>query len=416
MLDLKYLRTNWDKVKHIAELRGESVDIDELKQLDHQRRQLVKACDTKRAELNHLTREIGKLKREGKNDPKLIEAARQLSAEISHLEERLRSIEAKFMHLLLWIPNIVHASVPLDEPKILREVGKSLEHKFDGLDHFTFAEQLGMVDFVRGAKVAGSNFPLYIGWGARLERALINYMLDFHVKRGFKEVFTPFVANRQSMIGTGQLPKLEDDMYHIEREDFFLNPTAEVTVANLHREEILPEEKLPLRYVAYTACFRREAGSYGRGTRGLKRVHQFNKVELFSFAHPEHSYEELEFLLNEAEEVIKSLGLRYRVVLLPIHELGFAAAKTYDIEVWAPISKEWLEVSSVSNCEAFQARRAKIKFRTKHRTDYVHTLNASGVATPRTFIAILETYQNPDGSLTVPEVLRPYMDGKKRIP
>ncbi len=322
---------------------------------------------------------------------------------------------------MLTIPNIPHSSVPVGEPdkaEIVRSWGAHKKFDFQPLTHIELSQHLDIVDFSRAGKITGSNFVLYKGWGAKLERALINFMLDLHTKKhGYTEVFPPFLVNRTSMTGTGQLPKLEEDMYKLKDDDLFLIPTAEVPVTNIFRDEILDEESLPIYYTAYSACFRREAGSYGKDTKGLIRVHQFDKVELVKFVKPEDSYNELEKLLNNAETVLQLLGLPYRVKALSTQDISFAAAKCYDIEAYAPGLDQWLEVSSCSNFESFQARRANIRFREKEskKLNYVHTLNGSGVAMARTFIAILENYQQKDGSITIPEALRPYLDNKERI-
>jgi seryl-tRNA synthetase len=324
--------------------------------------------------------------------------------------------------MILTVPNIPHQSIPrgdASKKKTVRSWGSQREFDFKPVTHIELSQHLDIIDFGRAAKITGSNFVLYKGWGAKLERALINFMLDLHTKKhGYTEVFPPFLVNRQSMTGTGQLPKLEEDMYRLKDDDLFLVPTAEVPVTNIFRDEILQEEALPVYYTGYTACFRREAGSYGKDTKGLVRVHQFDKVELVKFVRPETSYEELEKLVNDAEEVLQLLGLPYRVAMLSTEDLSFAASKCYDLEAYAPGMDTWLEVSSCSNFESFQARRANIKFRRKDtkKTDFLHTLNGSGVALARTVIAILENYQQRDGSISIPEVLRPYFDGKERIP
>ncbi len=411
MFPLKYLRENAEKIKEGIRRKGEDVDIDKILELDEKRREIIPELEGLQHKRKEKNKEIGRVKKEGGDIQPIIEEVRELSERIEKLEQERKKIEGEIERLLMWVPNTPHSSVP-DEPVVVKEWGEPEEKE---LDHLTIAAMHNLLDFERGAKVAGSHFPLYVGPGARLERALVNFMLDLHAERhGYTEVFPPFLVREECMFGTGQLPKLRDDMYLIEVDNLFLNPTAEVPVTNMHREEVIDARKLPIKYVAYTACFRREAGSYGKETRGLQRVHQFNKVELVKITHPDTSYDELETLLQDAEEVLQLLGLPYRVVLLPAHDLSFASAKTYDIEVWAPGSKKYLEVSSASNFEAFQARRMRMKYNDGKKTDYVHTLNASGIATPRTMIALLEHYEH-DGVIEIPEVLRKYMGGIERI-
>jgi len=354
-----------------------------------------------------------------------IASMKTISDKIDKLEDKLKEINAGLDKLLLTIPNMPHSSVPvgdLSKKELLRSWGELRKFDFPLVTHIELAGHLDIIDFNRAAKITGSNFVLYKGWGAKLERALINFMLDLHTKKhGYLEVFPPFLVNRSSMTGTGQLPKLEEDMYRLKDDDLFLIPTAEVPVTNIFRDEILNEDDLPIYYTAYTACFRREAGSYGKDTKGLIRVHQFDKVELVKFVKPQNSYDELEKLVKDAEEVLQLLGLPYRVAVLPTEDLSFAASKCFDIEAYAPAIDMWLEVSSCSNFESFQARRINIKFRRttkdgQRTTEYVHTLNGSGIALARTVIAILENYQQKDGSVIIPEVLRAYLDGKERIP
>ncbi|RLA97197.1 MAG: serine--tRNA ligase, partial [Deltaproteobacteria bacterium] len=366
--------------------------------------------------------EISRRKRQGEDAQELIAEMRALSQELKEMEAQLREKEEELRKLLLTVPNIPHSSVPVGEDSEenveVRKWGEPPSFPFTPRPHWEVGEELGILDFQRGAKLAGARFVLYRGLGALLERALINFMLDLHIKEhGYKEVLPPFIVNRNSMIGTGQLPKFEEDLFKIEGMEYYLIPTAEVPVTNIHRDEILEEEDLPLRYVSYTPCFRKEAGSYGKDTRGIVRQHQFNKVELVKFAHPETSYEELETLLQDAEEVLRRLGIHYRVVTLCTGDLGFAASKTYDIEVWLPSQEEYKEISSCSNFEDFQARRANIRFRRRGKkgTEFVHTLNGSGLAVGRTVVAILENYQQEDGSVLIPEALRPYMGGIERI-
>jgi len=346
---------------------------------------------------------------------KLISEMRQLGDEINDLESKLRIIEDKVQSFLLYIPNLPHNTVPVGKDETenveIRRWGVPPEFDFEPLNHWDIGEILGIIDFERAGKIAGSRFAVMKGVGARLERALINFMLDLHISKGYIEVFPPLLVNRDSMIGTGQLPKFEEDLFKTEEPEYYLIPTAEVPVTNLHKNEILSEDDLPIYYVSYTPCFRKEAGSHGKDVRGLIRQHQFNKVELVKFVKPEDSYEELESLTKDAEEVLQRLGLHYRVIVLCTGDLGFSSAKTYDIEVWLPGQKRYREISSCSNFEDFQARRANIRFRKREKrgTEFVHTLNGSGLAIGRTVVAILENYQQRDGSVIVPEALRPYM-------
>ncbi|MCK4352199.1 serine--tRNA ligase [candidate division WOR-3 bacterium] len=416
MLDMKFIRENFDLVKRAIEGKGESVDISKFEELDERRRKFIMERDKLRFEKKKLSPKIANLKRTDKDATKLIQESKLLDQRETDLQNELQSIESELRSIIIWIPNIPHSSVPQGkEGVIIRKWGKKRRFAFRPFTCYDLCNALGIQDFKRGSKLAGSNFPCYKGLGARLERALINFMLDLHIKQGYTEIFPPFLVNRRSMFGTAQLPKLEDDMYIIEEDDLFLNPTAEVPLVNLHQDEILDEDELSIKYVGYTACFRREAGSYGKETKGLRRVHQFNKVELIKFTKPENSYKELELMLEDAERVLKLLNLQYRVNLLSTTEMSFASAKTYDIEVWAPVTREWLEVSSVSNCEDFQARRAEIKFRRKGESEFAHILNGSGLATPRTFIAIIETYQQRNGTIQIPDALLPYMGGVKVI-
>ena len=422
MLDLKFIRENASLVKESCIQKAQIVDIDRILQLDTQRREIIKELDSYRSQLNVISREISLLIKEGETlqAEEKKRQAKLISQKVDELQEKLKILKEELDKLLLEVPNIVHSSVPRGDAslnKIVRTWGKKREFDFRPRTHLELAGALDIIDFERAAKICGSNFVLYKGLGAKLERALFNFMLDLHTREhGYKEIFPPFLVNRKSMTGTGQLPKLEEDMYRLKDDDYFLIPTAEVPVTNIHREEILKEEDLPIYYVSYTACFRREAGSYGRETKGLVRVHQFDKVELVKFVLPENSYEELEDLVKNAERVLQLLNLPYRVVLLASRELSFAASKCYDLEVYAPGIDRWLEVSSCSNFEDFQARRAQIRVRRKTgKIQYVHTLNGSGVALARLVIAILENYQNKDMSVNIPEVLIPYMGNIKRI-
>ena len=428
MLDIKFIRENLNLVKKSIKDRGLKLDLDGLIKLDDSRRKILIELEDLRAKKNKVNDEISALLKAKKDTKTKISSMKTVAQEIDKLEDKLKEVNTELDKFLLVIPNIPHSSIPVGDAsckKIVRTWGKQREFDFKPLTHLEISQHLDIIDFNRAAKITGSNFVLYKGWGARLERALINFMLDLHTKKhGYTEVFPPFLVNRLSMTGTGQLPKLEEDMYRLKDDDLFLVPTAEVPVTNIFRDEILDEDALPVYYTAYTACFRREAGSYGKDTRGLIRVHQFDKVELVKFVKPENSYEELEKLVKDAEEVLQLLGLPYRAAVLPTEDLSFAASICYDLEAYAPGIDTWLEVSSCSNFENFQARRANIKFRRtttegsperSRRTEYVHTLNGSGVALARTLIAILENYQQEDGSIIIPEVLRPYLDGKERI-
>ena len=422
MFDLKFIRENKELVKKAIQNKNESLNLDELLELDEKRREAISSVEELKRQRNLSNQAIALLKKEKKDAQPEIEKMREVSEEISSLDDSLNEIEGKIGNLLLRIPNIPHSTVPVgfDENSnvVVKEWGELPKFDFEPRAHWEIGELLGILDLARGAKLSGSGFYALTGKGALLERGLINFMLDLHTKEhGYKEVWTPFMVNRASMTGTGQLPKLEEDMYLCEKDDLFLVPTAEVPVTNLHRDEILKAEELPIYYVAYTPCFRREAGSYGKDTRGILRVHQFDKVEMVKFVRPEDSYDELEKLVANAEEVLQLLKIPYRVRLLCTGDLSFAAAKCYDIEAWAPGVKKYLEVSSCSNYEAFQARRIGIKFKSdpKSKPEYVHTLNGSGVALARTFAALLENFQTEKGAVIVPEVLRPYLGGLEEI-
>ncbi|USK70337.1 serine--tRNA ligase [Peribacillus asahii] len=423
MLDLKFLRNNFEEVKRILQYRGEDLtDLGAFEELDVKRRELIAEVEQLKSKRNEVSQQVAVLKREKKDADTLIVEMREVGDRIKGLDEELREVEAKLDMLLLSIPNIPHESVPIGETEDdnveARKWGEIPQFTFEPKPHWDIATDLGIVDFERAAKVTGSRFVFYKGLGARLERALASFMLDLHVEEhGYEELMTPFMVNRASMTGTGQLPKFEEDAFRIESEDYFLIPTAEVPVTNFHRDEILNGEDLPLSYVAYTACFRSEAGSAGRDTRGLIRQHQFNKVELVKIVKPEDSYQELENLTGHAEKVLQLLGLPYRVLSMCTADLGFTAAKKYDLEVWLPNYDGYREISSCSNFEAFQGRRANIRFRrdTKGKPESVHTLNGSGLAIGRTVAAILENYQQEDGSVIIPEVLRPYMRGVEVI-
>ncbi|MFC1666986.1 serine--tRNA ligase [Candidatus Omnitrophota bacterium] len=414
MLDIKVIRENADIVKETIKNRGLKLDMQEVLDLDAEKRKILVQAEVLKAEKN-------KASKGGKPGPDVVANMKSISQNIADLDKKVDEIDQKLSILVLNIPNITHHSIPIGSPEANREVrkwGNIQKFDFNPKNHIELGESLDILDFPRSSKISGSGFCLFKGLGAQLERALINFMLDLHTREhGYKEIFPPFLVNRESMTGTGQLPKLEDDMYRLKRDDLFLIPTAEVPLTNIHRNEVLDEEDLPIYYTAYTACFRREAGSYGKETKGLMRVHQFDKVELVKFVKPETSYDELESLLRNAEEVLQRLKLPYRVVMLSTGDISFAAAKCYDIEAWASGIGKNLEVSSCSNFTDFQAHRAGIKYKPKGRKklEYIHTLNGSGIAMARTVIAILENYQQKDGSILIPEVLRPYMGGRERI-
>lgn len=418
MLSAKWVRDNLDAVKESLRKRGLQIDLDRFLSLDSQRRRLTQKFDELKRQQNVYSKKIGKLRQEKRDPQEIIQKMQKVSARIAEFQEKKRKYDEETRNFLLNLPNRLHPDVPSGSENVeVRRWGTPPGFDFSPQDHQKLGETLGVLDFKRAAKITGSGFVLYRGLGARLERALINFMLDLHISRGYEEVLPPFMTNAAATTGTGQLPKFRDDLYRCEKEDYYLVPTAEVPVTNIHREEILNEEDLPLSYVAYTPCFRREAGTYGKKIQGIIRQHQFNKVELVKFTTPETSYEELEKLTSEAEEVLKRLELSYRVVKLCGEELGFAAAFGYDIEVWVPSQEKFLEISTCSNFEDYQARRASIKFRAKANksTHYLHTLNGSGLAIGRTVVAILENFQNRDGHVLIPEVLHPYMQGAKWI-
>ncbi|ALC88492.1 seryl-tRNA synthetase [Bacillus sp. FJAT-18017] len=423
MLDIKVLRADFEGVKKKLEHRGEDLtDLGKFEDLDRKRRDLIVEAEQLKSKRNEVSQQVAVLKREKKDADQLIAEMREVGDRIKELDHELRGVEEELDQLMLSIPNLPHESVPVgdteDENVEIRKWGDVRDFNFEAKPHWDIADGLQILDFERATKVAGSRFVFYKGLGARLERALMNFMLDLHVdEHGYLEVLPPYMVNRASMTGTGQLPKFEEDAFRIESEDYFLIPTAEVPVTNLHRDEILSGEQLPVRYAAFSACFRSEAGSAGRDTRGLIRQHQFNKVELVKFVKPEDSYDELEKLTADAEKVLQLLGLPYRVLSMCTGDLGFTAAKKYDIEVWIPSYGTYREISSCSNFEAFQARRANIRFRREPgaKPEHVHTLNGSGLAVGRTVAAILENYQQEDGSVVIPEVLRPYMGGRSEI-
>ncbi len=423
MLDVKRLRKDLASIKERLETRGEDISgLNRFEQLDEKRRTLIVEVEQLKSKRNQVSQEVAKLKREKQDADHLIKEMTNVSDQIKVLDEELRTVDQELEGILLTIPNVPHESVPIGETEDdnveIRKWGEVRSFDFDVKPHWDLATALDIIDFERAAKVTGSRFVFYKGLGARLERALINFMMDLHQdQHGYTEVLPPYMVNRQSMTGTGQLPKFEEDAFKIREEDYFLIPTAEVPVTNLHRDEILQAEELPKAYVAYSANFRSEAGSAGRDTRGLIRQHQFNKVELVRFVKPEDSYETLELITSHAEKVLQLLKLPYRVLSMCTADLGFTAAKKYDIEVWIPSGGSYREISSCSNFEDFQARRANIKYRPepKAKPEFLHTLNGSGLAVGRTVAAILENYQQEDGSIIIPEVLRPYMGNLEKI-
>ena len=412
MLSLQFIRENPDLVREALQKRQSSEAIDDVLALDERRRSLLTEVEALRAKRNEVSKQIGKT---GDKPPQLIEEMRQMGDRTKALDEQVKTVEEQLNDLLLHVPNIPHTSVPVGKDESdnveVRGWGKAPKFDFVPKPHWELGEALGIIDFERGAKLSGTRFYILKGLGAHLQRALISFMLDLHVQEhGYTEMYPPFMVKRECMVGSGNLPKFADNLYHDEEDDFWFVPTAEVPLTNLHRDEILPPGTLPLYYVAYTPCFRREKMSAGRDTRGIKRGHQFDKVELYKFVAPDSSDEELEKMVRDAEEVCRRLGIPYRVLQLCTGDLSFAATKSYDIEMWAPGCGEWLEVSSCSNCGDFQARRANIRFRPESgaKLQFVHTLNGSGLALPRVLISLLESYQQPDGSIAVPEALRPY--------
>jgi len=423
MLDIRFVRENLDLVRRKMLERGKEVDFDLFVSLETKRRDLLQEVENLRSDRNRVSKEIGKKKQQKEDASDLIAQMGEVSTRIKELDEERKDTESRLQDFMMMIPNIFHDSVVYgtgsEDNPVVRTWGEKPVMKFVPKPHWEIGEDLGILDFARGAKIAGARFTVYRGLGARLERAVINFMLDLHTgTHRYTELLTPFMVNRESMTGTGQLPKFAEDLFKIEGMEYYLIPTAEVPVTNLHSQEILEEKNLPLYYVAYSPCFRAEAGSYGKDTRGLIRQHQFNKVELVKFTVPESSYDELEKLTLNAEEVLKRLGIHYRTVSLCSGDLGFSSAKTYDIEAWMPGQDAYREISSCSDFEDFQARRAGIRFRreTTGKVEFVHTLNGSGLAAGRTVVAILENYQQADGSVRIPEALVPYMNGVDRIP
>jgi seryl-tRNA synthetase len=413
MLDLKFIREHLDAVKRGAETKGMTVDFDRLLALDQKRRDLIQEGEALKATRNTVSAEVGKIKKQGGDASTQLTEMESVKSHIQQIDHELAEVETNLNALLLTVPNIPHASVPVGktpaENKVVFEWGDKPSGDFQMKPHWEIAEKLGIIDFSRGAKVAGAGFPFYVGKGATLERALINFFLDQAMDRGYKELAPPIVVNEESARGTGQIPDKEDLMYIVERDGLYMIPTAEVPVSNFHRDETFDEKELPIRYAAYTPCFRREAGSYGKDVRGLNRLHQFDKVELVKFVHPNASYDELELLRQDAERLLQLLGLPYHTLLMCTGDMGFTQTKKYDLEVWAPGQQKWLEVSSCSNFEAFQARRMNVKFKVANgKPEFVHTLNGSALALPRILAALLEHYQTPDGKVIVPKVLHPY--------
>jgi seryl-tRNA synthetase len=418
MLDLKFIRENPELVKNGIESKNERSRVDEVLQLDKHRREILVVSQELKAKRNHVSQEIGKLKKAGRDASAIIAEMKEVSDKITEYDTKLSSVEAELNDLLMYIPNLPHSSVPIgktaeDNVEVRRWLpdGFSFDQNEKVYDHIELGKKLRILDFERGAKISGSGFPVYLGKGATLERALINFMLDYHLQNhGYTEVFPPFMVNRDSMKGTGQLPKMEEDMYFIEKDLLYPIPTAEVPITNLHRNEILNENDLPIKLVGYSACFRREAGSYGKESKGFLRVHQFNKVEMVKFVKPDNSLSELENLVNDAEDILRALQIPYRILMLCSGDLSFAAAKCYDIETWSPAEKRWLEASSCSTFGDFQARRANIRFRNEatKKPEFVHTLNGSGLATSRLMVSLMENYQTPEGKIIVPKVLQKY--------
>ena len=422
MHDLSYFRENLDIFADMAERRGITLDLDAFRSVDKQRREFITANEQRKAQRNKASDEIARLKKEKQNADAIIAEMKQVSELIKQTDEKVTELDTRQREMLLTIPNIPHSSVPTGKSAAdnveVRRWGTSPQYDFQPKPHWEIGENAGILDFESAIKITGSRFAVYKGWGARLERAIANFFLDVHTREnGYTEILPPFLVNSASLTADGKLPKFASEMFRIENSDFWLAPTSETQLTSLYRDETIGEEKLPIRVTAWTACFRSEAGAAGKDTRGIKRQHQFQKVELFKFTHPERSYDELELLVGNAENILQRLGLHYKVVLLCTGDMGFASSKTYDIEVWLPSSNEFMEISSCSNCEAFQARRAGIRFKPKGggKSEFVHTLNGSGLAVGRTWIAVVENYQQADRSVVIPEVLRPYM-GIDRIP
>jgi len=415
MIPLKYIRENKDTILKTLKAKKVDFNLDNLLQDDEKWRELLKDSENLKSIRNSVSKEIAQLKSKGQDSDDKIVYMRKVSEQIKQSDKDIDLLKEKIEQSLLYIPNIIHSSVPIGQTEkdnvLIREHGQKPSFDFKVKDHLQIAEKLRLLDMARGAKISGSGFPLYVGNGARLERALISFMLDHHANNGYVELFPPFLATQDTTQVTGQLPKFEEDMYYINKDDLYCISTAEVPVTSYYKNEVLSYEDLPSKFAAYSACFRREAGSYGKDTKGLLRVHQFNKVELVKFVNPEESYKELELLVNDAEKILQLLGLRYRIIELNSSDLSFSAAKCYDIEVWSPAEEKYLEVSSCSNFESFQAHRGNMKFKNKdQKLEYLHTLNGSGIATPRLMVAILETFQKEDGSIKLPEVLHKYFN------
>jgi seryl-tRNA synthetase len=422
MHDLNYFREHLELFAEMAGKRGTTLDLDAFRALDKERREQITATEQLKAQRNKASEEIARRKKEKQDADALLAEMKQVSERVKQGDERIASLDATQRELLLTIPNIPHPSVPVGQSAAdnveVRRWGTPPEFDFAPKPHWEVGERAGILDLAVAAKITGARFAVYKSWGARLERALANFFLDLHTREnGYTEILPPFLVNTASLMGAGQLPKFAADLFRVQDTDFWLTPTAEVELHNLHRDETLAEDELPIRVTAWTSCFRSEAGAAGKDTRGILRQHQFQKVELFKFTHPEKSYDEHEDLVRDAETILQKLGLHYRVMLLCSADMGFASAKTYDIEVWLPSGREFREISSCSNCEAFQARRAGIRFKPKSggKSDFVHTLNGSGLAVGRTWIAVVENYQQSDGSILIPDALRPYM-GVDRIP
>jgi seryl-tRNA synthetase len=422
MHDLNYFREHLDVFAEMANKRGAKLDLEAFRALDKERRELITATEQLKAQRNKASEEIARLKKEKQNADALIAEMKQVSERIKQGDEQIAQLDATQRDFLLTIPNVPHATVPVghsaEENVEVRRWGTAPKFAFAAKPHWEVGERAGILDLAAATKITGARFAVYKGWGARLERALANFFLDVHTREhGYTEILPPFLVNTASLMGAGQLPKFAADLFKLEGTDFWLTPTSEVELHNLHRDETVPEDHLPIKVTAWTSCFRSEAGAAGKDTRGILRQHQFQKVEMFKFTHPEKSYEEHESLTRNAEALLQKLGLHYRVMLLCSGDMGFASAKTYDIEVWLPSSNEFREISSCSNCEAFQARRAGIRFKPRGggKSDFVHTLNGSGLAVGRSWIAMVENYQQEDGSIVIPDVLRPYM-GIDRIP
>jgi len=418
MLDIKLIREYPDLVKQGIENKREKNRVDEILKIDEERRELIFKTDELKAQRNQTSMQVGQIKKSGGDASQIIAEMKRVSDQITENDSVLKNIESQLDDIMMYLPNLPHSSVPVgksaeENVEVRRWLpeGFKFENDFKPMDHIELGKKLKILDFERGAKISGSGFPLYTSKGATLERSLINYMLDTHInEHNYTEIFPPFLVNADSMRGTGQLPKMAEDMYFLQKDELYLIPTAEVPVTNIHRDEILDEKSLPIKYAGYSACFRREAGSYGKDSKGFLRVHQFNKVEMVKFVKPETSYDELEGLVRDAEDILQALNVPYRILMLCSGDLSFSAAKCYDIETWSPAENKWLEASSCSNFENFQARRANIRYRREDtkKPDFVHTLNGSGLATSRLMVSILENNQTPEGKITVPKVLQKY--------